>query len=718
MTDSGPDSVLWPVRSGQVPPIADKFSDRPESAPSLQAALQRSTAIAVTSSDPGSSRAPGWSAACGKTQLAVSYAESQWQERAIDLLVWIDASSRSSILCGYVSAAGLTTNAAQSGDIESAAASFLGWLARTDRKWLVVLDDVADAEAIAGLWPESGSGHVVITTRNPQSVSGHAQCIELGAFSRRDAMSYLVSRLTVDPEQRRGAIDLIEELDFQPLALAQASAVIAGSWITCVEYRNSFAGRRRRIAEAIRNWPSAAGVTSTMSADQASSLLPGGAAESCLAVAAVLDGRGIPGDVFTTVAGCGFINAAGTLRSRPDQAVLSALAVLGRVGLLTVGSSGEPQTVRLNRDAAAAIRATMQGGAVQRAAAAASAALLEAWPHGDQRTLRAQMFRSNAAAVQASVGDPLWGTACPALLIRAGQSLDEAGLTGPAVSYWRDLAEASDRLLGPGHPDTLKLVELLASACFAAGRVADATTWHRRIVDERIRTLGPRDARSIGALVSFGRALAAAGDYAAAAATLDSALAECERAFGATHPDAIGIRDQLGAVYLSAGEVQQAVHMFRRTLAERERHQGPTNPDTMATRQKLAEAYLASGQVKVALNQYKRGLTDREQAQGRDHRDTLRAKGSLAAAYHQAGRMAKALQLYEETMAACERTLGATHPETLTACVSLARGYYAVGRLGDAAELLRDTITRAEAVLPANDPLIKSARETQAAIVG
>jgi tetratricopeptide (TPR) repeat protein len=701
-----------------VPPIADRFSDRPESAPSIQVALQRSPAIALTAAKPGSSQGPGWSAACGKTQLAVAHAERLWRERVIDLLVWADASSRSSILCGYVDALTATTGTTQVGDPESAAVSFLSWLAQTDRKSLVVLDDLADAEVVEGLWPDGRSVHVVVTTRNPRSVSDRAQCLEIGPFSRRDAMSYLVSRLSMDPEQRRGAIDLIEDLQFQPLALAQASAVIAGSWITCVEYRNSCASRRRRIFEATGAWPSADAVTWTIAAEQANSFLPSGAAQNCLVLAALLDGRGIPGDVFTTVAACDFVNGAVALRSGPEEQVRRALGVLERVGLLTIDSSTESSTVRLNRDAATAIRATMQAGAVQRAAVAAMAALVEAWPSGDQLTLRAQMFRSSAAAVQASAAELLWAKGCPALLTRAGQSMDEASLNGPAVSYWSHLAATSDRLLGPGHPDSLMLIERLAGACHAAGRMADAIAWHRRIVDDRVRTLGSRHPLSLAAILSLGRALAASGDFSSAVDMLSSTVQECEQVLGATHPDTIGVREELAAVDLQAGQVQQAVELYRRTLAERERYQGATNPDTMATRQKLAAAYLAGGRIKDALAQYKRALADREQAKGADNRDTLQARGSLAACYHVAGRMAKALQMYEETKAGCERVLGANDRDTLAACVGLARGYYAVGRLGTAAELLRDTVARAETVLPANDPLIKSASETLAAITG
>ena len=701
-----------------MPPTAEKFSDRPESAPSIQLALQRGAAVALAAADRGSAEGPGWSAACGKTQLAVAHAERLWRDRAIDLLVWINASSRSSILCGYVDALTDTTGTTQVGDPESAAASFLGWLAQTDRKALVVLDDLVDADAIEGLWPEGRSVHVVVTTRNPRSVIGRAPCLEIGPFSRRDAMSYLVSRLSVDPEQRRGAIDLIEDLDFQPLALAQASAVIAGSWITCVEYRNTFASRRRRLLEATGARPPADTVTWTIAAEQANSFLPSGAAQNCLVFAALLDGRGIPGEVFTTVAGCDFVNGAGSLRARPDEQVRRALDVLERVGLLTIDPSTESSTVRINRDAGAAIRATMQPGAVQRAAVAAMAALLDAWPGGDQRTLRAQMFRSNAASVAASGAEMLWAKGCPALLIRAGQSLDEASLAGPAVSYWSHLAATSDRLLGPGHPDSLLLIERLAGACHAAGRMADAIAWHRRIVDDRVGTLGSRHPLSLAAILSLGRALAASGDFSGAVGMLTASLEECEQVLGGTHPDTIGVREELAAVDLQAGRAQQAVELYRRTLAERERYQGATNPDTMATRHKLAEAFLAAGRIKDAIAQYKRALADRERAKGSDNRDTLQARGSLAATYHVAGRMAKALQVYEETKAGCERVLGANDRDTLAVCVGLARCYYAVGRLGNAAELLRDTVGRAETVLPASDPLIQQGRETLAAIVG
>src|SRR5215469_8361026 len=113
----------WPVRSGSMPPLADKYTIRPETGPDLALALSRSVVVALTP------RARRVSATfgndllrcTGKTQLAVQYAESQWQARAVDLLVWIDASTRESILLGYADAAAELTGARPAGTAESTA---------------------------------------------------------------------------------------------------------------------------------------------------------------------------------------------------------------------------------------------------------------------------------------------------------------------------------------------------------------------------------------------------------------------------------------------------------------------------------------------------------------------------------------------------------------------------------------------------------------------
>ena len=148
----------WPVQSGVRPAAADGFTARLETAPSLGAALRPGTAVALVPARSADSGSRDWLASCGKTQLAAGFAESLWQSREVDLLVWITATSRASVLSGYLAAAGQTMGGELPGDAEAVAARFLSWLAETKRPWLVVLDGLADGADLDGLWPEGGPG--------------------------------------------------------------------------------------------------------------------------------------------------------------------------------------------------------------------------------------------------------------------------------------------------------------------------------------------------------------------------------------------------------------------------------------------------------------------------------------------------------------------------------------------------------------------------------
>jgi len=77
-----------------MPPLADGFSSRPETAPGLNTALVPAATVVLVPSRTAAEGSPDWLASCGKTQLAVYFAESPWRSRAVDLLVWVLATSR------------------------------------------------------------------------------------------------------------------------------------------------------------------------------------------------------------------------------------------------------------------------------------------------------------------------------------------------------------------------------------------------------------------------------------------------------------------------------------------------------------------------------------------------------------------------------------------------------------------------------------------------
>lgn len=715
-------SATWPVRAGTFPPLADRYTARPESGQDLSQGLQHSPVVALT---PRSGRVSAGTShdllrCTGKTQLAAYHADSAWRARSVDLLVWVDASSRASILSGYLAAAGALTAVQPGGAADDTATSFLGWLASTDRSWLMVLDDVPDAEVLRGLWPRGPAGRVVITTANSAAVANlqDVLVLELGPFSPREAMTYLVSRLSKDPDQRRGAIDLIQDLGCQPMALAQATAVIGSSWLSCVDYREQFYRRMTVFNSPGGGAVPASAVTWTLSVDHAGQLAPGDSAQACLALAALLDGHGIPASVFDTEAARSYLAGGTASAERPPEPARAALTALEQSGLLAVDRQANPALVRMHPALQRAVQLAMLPELLEQAGSAAANALLEAWPAADRTSWAAHALRSSVTSLLRASGGLLWSDGCHPVLLRAGQSLDAAGMPAAAVTYWRELGAAADRALGAGHADSLQLAERLAVACSAAGLQAEAIASRQRIADERVRALGPQHSLTLTAQCSLGRTLVAAGEFNTAIAVLAAALAESEPRRGTADPDVLAIRDELAAAYLAAGRTADGARMLKSTLAERERRSGPGHRDTIAARQRLAEASLAAGQVKDAISLFRRAIADSERVNGPDHRATLRAKGALAAAYQQSGKIANAVSTYELTRDGCARALGPDDPDTLATCVSLAKMYFALGHLANATTLLRGTLERCAVVLPPGDPITRSAEESLAAIVG
>ncbi|MGH3620729.1 MAG: hypothetical protein ACRDQ5_02940, partial [Sciscionella sp.] len=185
--------VVWPVRVGAVPGLADCYQTRQEAAALDRAVGPGGTAVLT--------QVLSGLGGVGKSQLAAAYARS-WAER-VDVLVWVTARSRDAVLSTYALAAGQLGYRGQEGP--AGAEWFLSWLQSTERGWLVVLDDLADPTDLAGLWPEGPRGRTLVTTRRTDAVlsSRGRRRIDVGLFTSTEARSYLVAKLGAEPGSAR-----------------------------------------------------------------------------------------------------------------------------------------------------------------------------------------------------------------------------------------------------------------------------------------------------------------------------------------------------------------------------------------------------------------------------------------------------------------------------------------------------------------------------------
>ena len=182
----------------------------------------------------------------GKSQLALEYAHRKRQSGRYQLVGWVRADSLVTVaedLAVLAPILGLP----EDGTVGEVAAQVVGALGlRPD--WLVVFDNAQSPGDLVGMLP-GGGGHVLITSRN-RAWSGVATQVDLGEFSRAEAVEFLCQRSGSDEPAAAG--ELAEELGDLPLALAQAAAYIDTRSMTIGGYlelyRDPVLARRLRDA--------------------------------------------------------------------------------------------------------------------------------------------------------------------------------------------------------------------------------------------------------------------------------------------------------------------------------------------------------------------------------------------------------------------------------------------------------------------------------------
>ncbi len=756
--------------SGIIPPLADPYFRRTETATELSAGPVPGQTVVLTHGEE-TAAAPAAQGGTGKTQLAAGFARALRAAQAVAVLVWVTATGRDAVVTGFAQAAEAVGAADPGTAAEAAAERFAAWLAHTTRPWALIIDDLADPADLEGLWPAGPAGQVVITTRLPpkafgagsQAGAADPRIVPVGGFSRREALAYLGSRLTDHPDQRIEALDLAEDLDGLPLSLAQATAVMTVKGLGCREYRAMFGERRGHMSGVQADGVSAAVLaTWSLAVECAHELAPAGLAWPALALAAMLDPHGIPGAALTSPAACGYISGRPSTATASDQTMVrAAVANLARAALISIDPASEARTVLMHRSVRAAVRAWLPASDLGQVVRAAADALIQAWPEpGDDPPLPQldQALRDCAAALGEAAGpDALWQPEAHPLLFRRGASLDDGGLAGSAIGYWQSMVVTGTRLAGPGHastvvardrlaaayeaagrfgdaiaafasaladaerssgpehPDTITARGRLAHAYVSAGRPAEAVTLYERMVTDAGRQLGVGHPITLAARAELGAAYAAAGRGKEALSVYRLLVTDAERFLGPGHPATLAARAELAASQLASGRPKDAIEQYRRVVADTEARHGPDHLDAVAARAELASALRRTGRAKEALSAYQRVLADRERIQGADHPDTIAARANLAFAYRSAGMLREAIPAYERTLAERERVQGTDHADTRTARSNLAAAYQQAGRIADAIEHYQRVLADSERMLGPGDPETLTARSNLAA---
>lgn len=171
----------------------------------------------------------------GKSQIAIEYIYRHNADYSI--FWWMGAEEPAALAAEFARLAGeLDIPEKASTDqsvIVNAVKQHLGQL----DGWLLVYDNAAAPEDIKNLLPMGGSGHVIITSRNP-NWGGVAKTMKIKKFRHEESIGYLMERTQQD--ENKAASDLADELGDLPLALSEAASYMETTGTSMSEYLDLF----------------------------------------------------------------------------------------------------------------------------------------------------------------------------------------------------------------------------------------------------------------------------------------------------------------------------------------------------------------------------------------------------------------------------------------------------------------------------------------------
>ncbi len=183
----------------------------------------------------------------GKTQVALKFLHHSGHDYALRL--WFRAEQEHTLLQDYIELAERFRLMAMGERLsEKEVISKVRKHLENNSDWLAVYDNATDYASIKPFLPTRG-GHVVITTRRSKETlekelkaekNIDATTLEIDKFSPEEALEYLKSMTERGGEEEQAMNALAKELDYLPLALAQAAAYIKRRGITTQDYQERY----------------------------------------------------------------------------------------------------------------------------------------------------------------------------------------------------------------------------------------------------------------------------------------------------------------------------------------------------------------------------------------------------------------------------------------------------------------------------------------------
>ncbi|KAL7939388.1 P-loop containing nucleoside triphosphate hydrolase protein [Trichoderma chlorosporum] len=210
------------------------------------------------------------------------------------------------------------------------------------------------------------------------------------------------------------------------------------------------------------------------------------------------------------------------------------------------------------------------------------------------------------------------------LLASSGRYIHWNGNYDEARARFQQSFDINTKYLGEKHIDTLASMGLLGWTLATYDEDVSGLPVLQKLVEHRREILGEDDPRTIDGLSDLATAIALTGDYAKSEIMQREALARSEQVLGSRHNDTMNCMAHLADVLDSQGKPDEAAKLLFDVYKIKKDLLGHLHPDVLTVEHNLAFMLCQDDEkIEEALSLYKHNLRNKKEVLGLAHRETL-----------------------------------------------------------------------------------------------
>jgi tetratricopeptide (TPR) repeat protein len=653
----------------------------------------------------------------GKTQIAIEYSYRYSSE--YDLIWWIRAEEKTTLASDFLDLGNYVSFGQIIPEEVHLRNSYIQQWFNTHEKWLLIFDNAQDPSDLynpsnhsESYLPQSSTGHVLITSRNP-NWSSLAFPLNIQVFHPEEAIAFLQKR--IGQSDINGIPDLAKELGYLPLALEQASAfIIETPSMTAQLYISIFRKKHLQLWDKEKsptNYPDTVATTWNISIERILQENPDvlGLLFICVFYAAedipiFLVKQPVKDDIT-------FGEITKYLKKYSLIEIASEKISIHRLLQLVIRDSLDADDKKLWLSRAIILlnnifdfnpddpntwaKSTMLLPHVLSVVTYAEQEKIE--PELTERLLGNagnyflkfaeyekakeinEVILKNAERIHGSTHKEV-----AAALNNLGISYKYLGKFSKAESYLRRALKVNEDLFGLENMHVASAANNLGSILRDLGDYSAAKEQYERsiaIIQKKRKTRSTEASKSIN---NLGQIYHDLGDYKRAKILYTRALKIDEWLYGSTHPEVARDINNIGLLLQDMGEPTQAKIEFERSLKIYEDLFGPHHPEVAVSLNNYGRILQEIGDLPGAIKHFKRALDIYENLFGPNYHEIARIANNLGVALIEMDDLTEAKIQIERALEIDEKCYGIEHDEVATDLNNLGSIYTILGQWTDA----------------------------------